>query len=900
MKGQELFQKNAIQNGLENNKLFNKLIKIYAPTERNLMTESKAVMLPRNIKPENYYIELTPDLGKFTFTGEVSIKIQILQQSSDITLNASELDIHECTLTRESGLNSKPINTNLDDKSETVTFEFAEPNKTGPATLKIRFTGELNDRLRGFYRSKYTDVNGNQKYIATTQFEATDARRAFPCWDEPSLKATFEVCLIIPETLVAVSNTMIAQESKVTNGLKQIIFKETPKMSTYLLAFVIGDLRSVEKVAPNGTLIRVWSTAGKENQGEFALETPVKLLAYFNEYFGTAYPLEKLDHIAIPDFAAGAMENWGAVTYREIALLVDPSQTSVQARQRVASIISHEMAHMWFGDLVTMAWWNDLWLNESFASWIGDKAVDSIYPEWEMWTQFVSSDTNTALSLDGLKNSHPIEQKVNDPAEIGQLFDAISYSKGGSILRMLEHFLGEETFRDGLRSYISKHQYGNAVTEDLWNALSANSNANVSKIMNTWVQQTGYPVIDVDDNEHDDQSSFHISQQRFVYQNLIYPEKNDETLWQIPVSILTANNDGIKSSLIKDRQNKISNQLTTASSWAKFNPEQVGFFRVNYSKSGWANLESPIKNLQLSPIDRLGLQNDAFALSMAGFLPVTQFLNLSESYINETNAIVWEDISANLNRLDSLVATQPFHEEFKKLVKSIYKSIGQKVGWDPEPGESELDSLMRATVLGQLGKYGDKDTLSKSKSLFSEYQTNPEAINPDLRGVVFNLAAQQGDDLIYKTIWDLHDRSKSEEEKVRLLRSLGSFTQNQILENTLEKSLSDSVRYHDTILVILSVAGNTNGIDLAWQFVKDNWDELIRRYGDGMFALSRLVNLTSRFTTQEKFDEVEGFFKKHPAPAADRAINQSLEIIRLNIAWIDKNFQSLQTYLMEK
>lgn len=863
------------------------------------MTESKAVMLPRNINPEKYYIKLTPDLGKFTFTGEVSIRIQILQQSSEITINAAELDIHECILTNESGLNFQPTSTDLDDKAETVTFKFAEPNKTGSATLKIRFTGELNDRLRGFYRSRYTDAHGNQKHIATTQFEATDARRAFPCWDEPSLKATFQVCLIIPDNLVAVSNTMIAQENPVTNDLKQILFKETPKMSTYLLAFVIGDLKSVEKVAPNGTLIRVWSTAGKEDQGEFALETSVKLLSYFNEYFGTAYPLEKLDHIAIPDFAAGAMENWGAVTYREIALLVDPSQTSVQARQRVASIISHEMAHMWFGDLVTMAWWNDLWLNESFASWIGDKAVDSIYPEWEMWTQFVSADTNTALSLDGLKNSHPIEQEVEDPAEIGQLFDAISYSKGGSILRMLEHFLGEETFRDGLRNYISKHQYGNAVTKDLWNALGESSNKNVSQIMDTWVQQTGYPVIDVHDEKVDDSSTFALSQKRFVYQNLIYPDKNDETLWQIPISILAANNDEIKSSLIKERRLKISNASITDSSWIKFNPEQVGFFRVNYAKSGWEKLESPIKNLQLSSIDRLGLQNDAFALSMAGFLPVTQFLSLSESYINETNAIVWEDISANFNRLDNLVANQSVHEEFKKLVQSIYQLIGHEVGWNPALGESELDSLMRATVLGQLGKYGDKDTLSKSKSLFSAYPSNPTAIDPDLRGVVFNLAAQQGDNLTYKTIWDLHDRSNSEEEKVRLLRALGSFPQKQILENTLEKSLSDSVRYHDTILVILSVAGNKEGIDLAWQFVKDNWDEVIRRYGDGMFALSRLVNLTSRFTTQEKLDDVESFFKKHPAPAADRAINQSLEIIRLNIAWIDKNFQSLQTYFVQ-
>ena len=419
------------------------------------MSETNAVILPSNVKPTRYTLTLEPDLTDFTFSGEEAVDIEILEATDEITLNSAEIDIMQCRLSAGGGEALEPSDISFDAEGETATFRFDERIAAGPARLEIMFTGELNDRLRGFYRSHYTDIDGNEQYLAATQFEATDARRAFPCWDEPALKAVFDVTLVVPANLVAVSNMPVAFEREVRPGVKAIHFEESPVMSTYLLAFVVGDLAKVEQPAADGTLIRIWTTRGKEEQGRFALETSVSLLAYFNEYFGIPYPLPKLDHLAIPDFAAGAMENWGAITYREIALLIDEKNSSAGSRQRVAEIISHEMAHMWFGDLVTMAWWNDLWLNESFASWMGDKAVDNLHPEWEMWTQFLTQDTNRALSLDGLKNSHPIEQDVNNPAEIGQLFDAISYSKGASIIRMLENLVGEEPFRKGLHQYLT-------------------------------------------------------------------------------------------------------------------------------------------------------------------------------------------------------------------------------------------------------------------------------------------------------------------------------------------------------------------------------------------------------------------------------------------------------------
>ncbi|MCH7800604.1 MAG: M1 family peptidase, partial [Chloroflexi bacterium] len=404
------------------------------------MTEARNATLPENVKPSRYDLTLAPDLVGFTFSGSESIDIEIIEPTSEISLNCAEIEIQSCSLTFD-GEEQTPVETVFDEKAETVTFNFGSRIAPGQAKLNIEFTGELNDRLLGFYRSLYTDADGNEKCLAATQFESTDARRAFPCWDEPAVKAAFQVTLIIPSELKAVSNMEIVDETDEGNGKTRLRFAETPVMSTYLLVFIVGDLACVEDTTPDGTLMRVWATRGNEDKGRFALETSIDLLAYFNEYFGIPYPLSKLDHLALPDFAAGAMENWGAITYRETALLVDPENSSAGTREVVAAIISHEMAHLWFGDLVTMAWWDDLWLNESFASWMGDKAVDALHPEWEMWTQFLTNDTMSALSLDGLQNSHPIEQEVNNPDEIGQLFDAISYSKGASILRMLEQFL---------------------------------------------------------------------------------------------------------------------------------------------------------------------------------------------------------------------------------------------------------------------------------------------------------------------------------------------------------------------------------------------------------------------------------------------------------------------------
>ena len=862
------------------------------------MPHSDAVLLPDNVRPIGYDLTIEPDLDAFTFRGEETVRVEIVEATGTITVNSIEIEIQACSVTLPDGRVLASAPAVFDVERETVTFELEAPLPVGPATVHIEFTGVINDKLRGFYRSLYRDGTGVQQTLVSTQFEPTDARRAFPCWDEPTSKATFRVTLRVPSELAAISNMQIVEEVEHRPGIKEVRFAETPIMSTYLVAFAVGNLRSVEQTAPDGTLIRVWANAGKEEHGRVALETSVRLLEYFNDYFGIPYPLDKLDHIAIPDFAAGAMENWGAITYRENALLVDPENSSAGTRQTVAAIIAHEMAHMWFGDLVTMEWWNDLWLNESFASWMGDKAVDHQYPEWHMWTQFVSQDTNSGLSLDGLRNSHPIEAKVDDPAQIRELFDAISYSKGGAVLRMLEDYLGPEAFQKGLNGYLSAHQYGNARTEDLWTALEEASGQPVTTVMNSWVKQMGYPFLQAETHRHGSELRMSLSQHRFLYDHLMEQGDEDKTLWQVPVSIVRAGNAEKVTVLMEKQEVEIAldGEPATDGGWVKVNAGQTGFYRVNYSTEEWEELRVAVEQQQLPAIDRLGVQNDAYALVRAGHLPATQFLSLAESYKKEMDSSVWSDLSTTLRGLENLLQDQAFYPQFRGFAGALFQQVVGQVGWDARPNEGHLDSLLRTTVLGQIGSYGDHQVLSEAQNRFARFLNEPTSLHPDLRGVVYGLTAQEGDRSTYDALWQLEKKADLHEERMRLLGALTRFQQEDLLQDVLERSLSSEVRSQDSVLVVVSVAGNRHGKELAWEFIKANWEELDRRYGQGGFAIMRLVSTTGAFTTLEKAQDVEEFFGSHPAPSAQRTIQQSLERIRLNVKWLESNREGLAAW----
>ena len=861
------------------------------------MPSTDAVTLPQNVQPRRYRLRLQPDLDSFTFSGDQMVDIEILEPASSITLNAVDLVVRGASV-NVNGTAIAAGTISLDSANETATLEFGQELPTGPARLDMSFTGVLNDKLLGFYRSEYVSQDGQTRYLATTQFEATDARRAFPCWDEPARKASFDVTLVFAEGLQAVANTPVVEETSPGPGLKSVRFAETPVMSTYLLAFIVGDLVSIEADAANGTRMGIWTTPGKEDQAQFALDTSVKLLGYFNDYFGIPYPLPKLDHIAIPDFAAGAMENWGAITYRETALLVDPVNSSAGTRQRVAEVVAHEMAHMWFGDLVTMEWWDDLWLNESFASWMGTKAVDWLFPDWEMWTQFVNMDTNRALSLDGLKNSHPIEQEVKNPAEVSQLFDAISYSKGASVIRMLEQFLGPETFRQGLNRYLSNNMYANARTQDLWSALEEESGQPVTSIMDSWVKQMGYPVLQVDSERAEEHLELSISQERFVYDRPLGPGSAEDggsgpEVWQVPVTV-NSGGEASAATVMEGQETRL--EMPAVGGWFKVNTGQTGFYRVNYSNDDWQRLVPAVSSLELSATDRLGVQNDAYALSKAGLLPISQFLELARAYVNETDASVWGDLASNLRDIEQLIAGEPVHPAYQEFARGLFGPAARRAGWEPRPGDGHLDALLRTTVLGQAGSYEDREVLQEAAGQFQRYLSDHDSVHPDLRGVVCSLAAQAGDRSTYDQLWELEGQASLQEEKIRLLLALTRFQDTGLLNETLERALSSRVRSQDTITVVGGVAANIRGREPAWEFVKSNWAEFDRRYGSGGFGLMRLVSICSSFNTEENMADVERFFTDHPTPAAERTIRQALERMRLNINWLERNRHDINAW----
>ena len=860
--------------------------------------------LPDTVRPEKYSIELRPNLKAFSFDGSESIRIQVARPTKTIALNAEGLEVREATVSSSKGGSRPATSIDFDSKREVLQLNFAESIPSGPATLRLSFSGTLNDELAGFYRSRYTMSDGKQGYMAATQFESTDARRAFPCWDEPGAKATFEVSLVVPEGMTAVSNTPPIDEKDLGDGTRLVRFAETPRMSTYLLAFAVGPLDSIEGKARRGTKLGVWALPDRIGHSRWALDEAIRILDYLNDYYGIPYPLEKLDHIALQDFAAGAMENWGAITYRERILLFDPATSSAQTRQTIVEVIAHETAHMWFGDLVTMAWWDDLWLNESFASWMGAKTTGALHPEWKMWTQFLEEDIVRGLALDGLKSSHPIEVPVRDPAEIREIFDDISYSKGASILRMLEQFLGEATFRRGIRDYLKAHAYGNARTEDLWRALTAASRQPVRALMGFWTRQTGFPLLDVQVKRTGGSARVGLTQSRFLYSDILGPSK-DRTRWKVPVRIARAGQKKPVSFLMEKKTETRPlgrSRRSSEKDWIKVNAGQSGFYRVNYPSEEWDRLRRAVEAGELGTEDRSGLQNDAHALMRAGYLPATTLLDLTAAYRGEDDATAWRLIAESLHDVETLISDTRYLEKFDAYGRELFRPAGERSGWDPKPGEGHLDALKRSTVLSRLGHHSYRPVLAEAGRRFARYLKDPATLHPDLRGVVYNLVGQQADQATYETLWELQRKAALQEEQVRLLMALSNPRDERLLQETLRRSLTDAVRSQDAVLVITSVAASrpSVGRDLAWSFVKDNWDELYRRYAESGFLIRRLVQIAQEFTTPEAVKDVERFFRGREAPEVRRAVQQAIEKIRVNAAWLKSNGKALERWFASR
>ena len=817
-----------------------------------------------DVIPTNYDIIFEPLFHNFKFNGEEIITLNLPKPTNSINLDAAELSIKESHIIHGGKIIS--TKSSLNEKDEKLTIKLAQKIK-GKAKLSIKFTGTLNDRLLGFYKSQYKDKKGKTKYLATTQFEAADARRAFPCWDEPAVKATFDVSLLVDKRLDAISNMPVVSKKNI--GAKILYkFGRTPIMSTYLLYLGVGEFEYLYGKLRN-IKIRIVTTKGNKNKGKLSLDFTKKFLGEYEKYFGIKYPLPKLDMIAIPDFAAGAMENWGAITFREAILLYDPKTSSTRTKQYIAEVISHELAHQWFGNLVTMKWWNDLWLNESFATFMATKIVNKFYPEWNLWDQFLDDAMLEAMNLDALKNSHPINVNVNHPAQIREIFDAISYDKGGSVLRMLENYVGTENFRKGLKHYLTLHKYSNAEGRDLWNSIGKIARKPVDTMMKTWIDQVGYPIVDVKRNN----SKLSLTQRRFLSDG----SRTSKNRWAIPMQVEEENHEN--SILMKSRTSVVS--LKDKDSNFIINSGRYGFYRVQYDDHSLASLSLLIDEKILNHVDRWGLQNDLFSQCVSGTKQLQEYLDFTTSYHDEDDYITLLNLAQNLYYIYKLTTKEKFTNEIHTYTAQFLGSIFDRLGWDSRKNEKHTDALLRSFVITALGKLGDEEILAEARKRFNKFLKNKNSLVADLQEPVFVLMAWQGDKKIYNKLLSLYRKSTLQEEKIRFLVAMCNFKQKNLLLKTLNLALTPEVRSQNIRVPIMGVSANIHGRTVLWPWLKSHWKKLVRKFGVGNPLANRIVASVGSVIDDRQEKDVRNFFKRNTLPGTERVIEQTLERVRI-------------------
>ena len=846
---------------------------------------AEVARLVEQIKPELYGLDIDVDMKDFGFSVQETIDFKLAGASNKLVLHAVRLRVSWVEL--DGAL--KPSSVELNQADETVTLEFDETVPAGRHSLHLKASGTLNESLRGFYRSTYIHDSA-EKSIATTQFEAVHAREAFVCIDEPMAKAVFDIQLTVPEELVGISNTNEMAVELTKDGRKRISFAPTPKMSTYLVAYLIGDFEYIEKTTPEGVLVRAYATPGKLSQLEFALDTAVRTLSYFTEYFGIPYPLPKLDMIAVPDFAAGAMENWGAVTYRETALLLDPAKTSLAHKQRVAEVVMHELAHQWFGNLVTMAWWDDIWLNEGFATWVETLAMDKLFPEWKSWEEFAVTNVAYAMELDGLANTHPIQVPVEDPRSLDEIFDAISYSKGASVIDMLHHYLGASPFRKGLHTYLSRHKHGNTETHDLWAALGEASSKPVDAVMSAWTGRPGYPIVSFESGQ--------IVQRRF-FSSPREAKKAPKThsTWPIPFSVILPNGMETPPTLVDGPTDLPAAAM--AADWFKPNPAQTSFFRTHYTEAMIEALSGPLQDKTLGPKDRFGIVNDVLATTEAGLTHSVTAVKLVASLRQETDYVVWNALSSGLGGLMGIVEDEPLRQKFEKFGHWLVQPNVARLGWEPKSGEPVFDTLMRPIVLQQAVRFDDAVITDEAQKHFAVY-LNGEELAADQRSVALYAAARHGGQREFEAILKRYRSEESPQVKMSLLTALGRFRKPALIEQFLELGISDDVRPQDFYMIVAWGFRGRESRDLTWAFMKHHWGMLLQRYGAGGHMLERFpIYAAAGFATQEMATEIKEFFAARPHPAITRPSAQAVESVELKADWYGRDKAALMELFSE-
>ncbi|KAI1388603.1 peptidase family M1-domain-containing protein [Hypoxylon trugodes] len=874
-------------------------------------------VLPSTVTPSHYDLSISSlNFKDWSYQGSVAIDVSIAEPVKEIVINSIELKLLTAKVTVNYTKASQIIETttfNYDEKKQRATLVFAdEVPASQKATLQITFQGIMNNHMEGFYRSKYKPVvpaaasvprDDTFHYMLSTQFEACDARRAFPCFDEPRLKATFDFKIEIPEDQVALSNMPVKDTTKSRDGFVNVSFEQTPVMSTYLLAWAVGDFEYVEAYTErryNGKQIpvRVYTTRGLKEQGRFALEHAPKTIDLFSESFGIDYPLPKSDLLAVHEFTHGAMENWGLVTYRTTAVLFDEKTSDARYKNRVAYVVAHELAHQWFGNLVTMDWWDELWLNESFATWAGWYAVNEFHPDWQVWAQFVNEGMEMAFKLDGMRASHPVHVPVKDALDVNQIFDHISYLKGCSTLRMLVSQLGEKTFLQGVGTYLRKHAYGNAKTEYLWEALSEASGTDVNGLMSNWIEKIGHPLVTV----AEEPGQISIKQNRYLSTGDVKPEE-DQTVWWVPISLQgKVGQQDIQRLALTEKSTTIRD---IDDEFYKINSNATGFYRTNYPPARLAKLSTQLD--RLSNEDKISIIGSAADLAFSGYGTTPALLSFLEGFREETNHLVWAQVLDSIGLVKTIFGDDDaIKRGLEKFSLKLLSDAVKKIGWDFPEGEDYLTGLLRKRLLLSAAANGHPEVIEKAKSLFNSWADKGTPLHPNLRTVAYRTAIKTDPARTVPILKKEWYTGASIDGREVCLASLGHVRDLELITKSIlpfncdlspPAPPSESVPSGDMHTLGSALSTNSVARPIQWKYIQENWEKLTTKMANPV-VLDRFVKLTlQRFTDTKYIAEIDAFFKDKDTSAFDRTLEQVKDAIRGRAAYRERDAENIKEWL---
>ncbi|KAK3929260.1 Glutamyl aminopeptidase [Frankliniella fusca] len=883
--------------------------------------------LPEDVLPERYDLQLHPHLRTGALSGRVSITLRVTAPRRDLWLHADGMHIKEVELAlvkadddasastsggeegwcaREPG-GLKVEDTFLVSQTQFLVVRVDCQLLPGVYDLHVVFSGSLLAEGRGMFRSAYATSSNETRYIATTKFEPTYARLAFPCFDEPAMKASYKVRLVKPSSseYIALSNSDVKSVTPISGTeLTTVEFTETVKMSSYLAAFIVCDFERQKEntTMASGKPVNIYARKEQIANTAEALKVAQNVVDFYASYFGIPYPMPKVDLIAIPDFVSGAMENWGLITFRETSVLFDPNENSPANRESISETVAHELAHMWFGNLVTMKWWTDLWLNEGFATFMAQKSVANMHPDWAYGDQFVVDTLLSVLKLDAELSSHPVLQEVSNPDQITEIFDSISYDKGSSVILMLEAFMGPENFKKGLHTYLSTHQYSNAETADLWRALQdyATSGVDVAKVMDTWTRQMGFPLVTVKKTE---QGKYVVSQKRFLSNKEAKFDPSTSKYgykWEIPISYLysTSSLKGSSSIWLSSKDN-VELPIGGDIKLLKLNHNQRGYYRVNYDAEGWNAL---ISSLSTNPeamdaVDRAGLISDAFSLADAEELQYETALELTKYLKMEKDFVPW---SAASTAISSLLERLPNSENLKKYGNAVINSVVNEVSWTVSQDDNHLTRRLRALVLGLSCSLKNVDSLNQANSMFKDWLKGGQKPHPDIRSVVYRYGlGNSNDENDWNLLLEKFEKETNTQEKVKLMFALATTPDKSLLNKYLELAKDESViRSQDYFTVLSYIAENPNGIDLVWNFYREQYEYLVNRFTLNDRVFGRFISrIATKFDTTDRLNEMEAFFKKYPeAGAGTAARKQAIEGVTNRIKWLDTHRTTVEDW----